>query len=189
MTEIDKIKEYLEENLSKKRYTHTLGVADEAVKLAKVYSADEDKARIAGLLHDCAKEIKADEAREMLCGKYGIVLDSVTVNTPKLLHAPLGACIMQSEFGICDPQILDAVKYHTTAKANMGILTKIIYIADYIEPNRDFDGVEELRELAYKDIDKAVLTGLNFTLGELLEDGHMLHPDTVHARNYLLLQN
>lgn len=189
MTDIEEIKNYLKNKLSEKRYKHSLGVADEAVKLAAHYYADKDKAYLAGLVHDAAKETKNAEAKSLLKDRYGLTLDPITENTHKLLHGPLGACIAQSEFGINDPEILDAVKYHTTAKANMGLLTKIIYIADYIEPNRDFDGVEELRALAYEDIDKAILLGIDFTIGELLERGSMFHPDTVHARNYILLQN
>lgn len=188
MIEIDKIKKNLEESLSQKRYTHSIGVADEAVKLAKHYSADADKAYIAGIVHDCAKEIEPATAKTMLTEKYGITVDPIAVYMHKLLHAPLGACIAQSEFGIYDSEILDAVKYHTTAKANMNILTKILYIADYIEPNRDFDGVEELRKLAYENIDKAILLGINFTIEELLKKERMFHPDTVHARNWLLMQ-
>lgn len=189
MTDENSIKKYLTDNLSEKRYTHSLGVAEEAVKLAERYGADKDKAYIAGLVHDTAKEISADDARKMLKESFGLKPDSVTYNVPKLLHAPLGACMAQTEFEIFDPEILDAIKYHTTAKADMPILTKIIYMADYIEPNRDFDGVDELRKIAYEDIDKAVLIGLDYTIEELLSAGKMFHPDTVHARNYLLLKN
>ena len=188
MIDKEKISKYLKENLSEKRYRHSLGVADEAVKLAERYHSDKEKAYISGLVHDCAKEIPADEARELLTEKYGIMLDSVTKNTPKLLHGPLGACMAQNDFGICDAEILDAIKFHTTAKADMSILTKILYIADYIEPNRDFKGVDELIELAYKNIDEAIVTGLDYTVQELVTDGFMLHPDTVHARNFLILQ-
>lgn len=187
MMEENKIMNYLRLKLSDKRYTHSLGVADEAKKLAERYNADVNKAYIAGLVHDVAKEVKTDEARELIQDKFGIYLDSVTYNVPKLLHAHLGACFAQTEFGIYDAEILDAIKYHTTAKADMSILTKIIYIADYIEPNRSFDGVDELRELAYKDIDAAILMGLDFTIEELLQEKKMFHPDTVHARNYLIL--
>lgn len=188
MIEIDAIKENLKTVLSEKRYTHSLGVADEAASLAERWGEDKDAAYIAGLVHDCAKEIENEKAKSLINDKYGLKLDPVTIHTHKLLHGPLGACIAQSEFKIYDPEILDAIKYHTTAKANMGLLTKILYIADYVEPNRDFEGVDELRRLAYENIDEAILTGLDFTLGELLEGGRMLHPDTVHARNWLLLK-
>ena len=188
MLEIEKIKDYLKEVLSEKRYTHSLGVAEEAVKLAKHYYVDYDKAYIAGLVHDCPKEIDNTTAKKMLSEKYNITIDPITLNTHKLLHGPLGACIAQDEFAVYDAEILDAIKYHTTAKSNMSMLTQIIYIADYIEPNRDFEGVDELREMAYSDIEKAIMTGLDYTLEELIERGSMFHPDTVHARNWFLLK-
>lgn len=188
MMEESKIKKYLENALSEKRFKHSLGVAEEAERLADKYGADKKKAYLAGLVHDVAKEIDMDSARNMLKDRFGIRVDPVTYNVPKLLHAPLGACLAQTEFGIFDAEILDAVKYHTTAKADMSLLTKIIYMADYIEPNRDFDGVEELRKQAYQDLDEAIITGLDYTISELLSDGKMFHPDTVHARNYLILQ-
>lgn len=188
MMEESKIKKYLENALSEKRFKHSIGVAEEAERLADKYGADKKKAYLAGLVHDVAKEIDTDSARNMLKDRFGIRVDPVTYNVPKLLHAPLGACLAQTEFGIFDAEILDAVKYHTTAKADMSLLTKIIYMADYIEPNRDFEGVEELRKQAYQDLDEAIITGLDYTISELLSDGKMFHPDTVHARNYLILQ-
>ncbi|MBD9010511.1 MAG: HD domain-containing protein [Clostridiales bacterium] len=188
MMEESKIKKYLENALSEKRFKHSLGVAEEAERLADKYGTDKKKAYLAGLVHDVAKEIDTDSARNMLKDRFGIRVDPVTYNVPKLLHAPLGACLAQTEFGIFDAEILDAVKYHTTAKADMSLLTKIIYMADYIEPNRDFEGVEELRKQAYQDLDEAIITGLDYTISELLSDGKMFHPDTVHARNYLILQ-
>ena len=185
--DIEKVQEYLKERLSEKRYKHSLGVAEEAVKLSEKYGADKEKAYFCGLIHDCAKEIENSEAKRLLTEKYGVCVDEVTFNTHKLLHGPLGACIAQYEFGVYDMQILDAIKYHTTAKADMPVLTKILYIADYIEPNRTFDGVDELRRLAYEDMDKAIYTGLDWTIEELMEKRSLIHPDTVRARNFLLL--
>lgn len=187
MMEIDSIKEYLEKQLSEKRYRHSLGVADEAVKLAEKYEADKFKAYVAGLTHDVAKEIENSEAKKLL-KEYGVSIDLVSENTHKLLHGPLGACMAQDKFSIDDIEILDAIKYHTTGKANMSLLTKIIYIADYIEPNRDFEDVDKLRKLAYEDLDAAILLGINWTFEELMERYSMFHFDTVHARNYLIMQ-
>lgn len=186
MISIEKINLYLEENLSPKRYRHSLGVAEESTRLAKRYGADENKAYIAGLVHDCAKEIKEEKAKSLLKDTYGIEVDPVTEQAFKLLHGPLGACMAKDIFEISDEEIFDAIRYHTTAKADMSLLTKIIYIADYIEPNRDFDGVDMLRRLAYEDINKAIIVGLDYTLTELIEAGRLLHLDTVEARNFLL---
>lgn len=188
MIDIDKIKKYLKEALSEKRYIHSLGVAEEAVSLARHYGADEDKAYIAGLCHDVAKEIPNDVAKYMLKEKYKANLSEIEEVTHKLLHGPLGAYMTQSEFEITDPEIIDAIKYHTTAKADMSMLCKIIYMADYTEKNRTYDGVDELRELSYKDIDDAIIFGIDFTIGELIEKGAAFHPDTIEARNYILIK-
>ncbi len=189
MIKIDSIKLYLERELSQKRYNHSIGVADEAVRLAKRYSVDTDKAYIAGLVHDCAKEVHNSEALKLLSDKYDVLIDDVAMHTHKILHGPLGACIARDLFEIDDAEILDAIEFHTTGKADMSMLTKIIYIADYIEPNRNFEGVDELRHLSYKDINQAIVKGIDFTISELVEKGMLLHPDTIHARNYLIMQN
>ena len=187
MMDLEKIKIHLKRILSQKRFEHSLGVADEAVRLAKHYGADPQQAYVAGLVHDCAKEIPADKASGMLSERYGVTADQMSLHMPRLLHGVLGACMAQSEYGIYDPVVLDAVRYHTTGKADMGLLAKIIYIADYIEPTRDFEGVEELRELAYKNLDLAIIQGIDFTIRDLIERKMPLHPDTIHARNFLLL--
>lgn len=188
MTGIEEIKAELRKILSEKRYVHSLGVADEAKKLAAKYGVDENRAYIAGLVHDCAKEVPPQDMEGILKRKYGVSVDIMSKLTPKILHGVLGACEAQSKFGIYDPEILDAVKYHTTGKGNMSMLAKIIYIADYIEPNRDFDGVRELRSLAYRDIDEAIIKGIDDTIKDLIKRGLLLHPDTIHARNDLIIK-
>lgn len=186
--DIEEIKAELKRTLSEKRYIHSLGVADESKKLAKKYGANPEQAYLAGLVHDCAKEVPPQNMEDLLKNKYRIAIDAFSRMTPKILHGPLGACEAQSRFGIYDPEILDAIKYHTTGKGGMSLLSKIIYIADYIEPNRDFDGVEELRSLAYKDIDEAIIKGIDDTIADLTSRGLLLHPDTIHARNSLIMK-
>lgn len=181
------ITDELQERLSSKRYQHSLGVAEEAVRLAKHYGADEEKAYLAGLVHDCAKEIPGEKTVTLLREKYGVTPDAIALRTPKILHGALGACIAQSEFHIDDPEILDAIRYHTTGKANMSLLSKIIYIADYIEPGRNYPDVDKLRKMTYEDIDRAMLFGIDFTIGKLIETGIVIHPDTLHCRNDLLI--
>ena len=188
MMETTKIKNYLQGMLSPKRYQHPLGVSEEAVRLARHYGADEEKAYLAGLVHDCGKEVEPKEAAGILKERYGITADAMSLQMPRLLHGPLGACMAQSEFDIYDPEVLDAIRYHTTGKANMSLLSKIIYIADYIEPGRDFEGVDELRELTYRDMDAAIIQGIDFTICDLIEQGKTIHPDTVHCRNDLLVR-
>ena len=185
---IDEIKTELRKILSKHRYVHSLGVAGEAEKLARRYGADTAKAYLAGLVHDCAKEYDPTEMEKILKTEYGVSVDSMSKIMPKILHGPLGACDAQRKFGIYDPDILDAVKYHTTGKGGMRILTKIIYIADYIEPNRDFDGVDKLRAMAYDNIDEAIIYGIDETIKDLIRRGLVIHPDTMSARNDLIMK-
>lgn len=186
MLSIDEIKLYLERNLSEKRYVHSLGVAAEAQRLAEKYDVEPSRAYLAGLVHDCAKEVPPEKMADILKNEYHIYVDAFSCMMPKILHGPLGAAVSQRVFGIYDPEILEAVRYHTTGKSGMTMLTKIIYIADYIEPNRKFSGVNELRYLAYKDIDEAIIKGIDDTIKDLTDRGLMLHPDTIHARNSLI---
>lgn len=186
MIEIKKINEYLKEKISEKRYVHSLGVAKEAVQLAKQYNADADKAYVAGLVHDCAKEVNPEDAVNLLKKKYHIIPDSDLIAVPRLLHGLLGSCIAADEFQIDDEDILDAIRYHTTGKADMGLLTKIIYIADYIEPGRTYPDVDKLREITYNDIDEGILFSLDYTICDLVKKGIPIHPDTVFCRNFII---
>ncbi len=188
MVELEKINEILAGALSERRYHHSLGVAETAVKLAKHYGANEEKAFLAGLVHDCAKEIPAEEAICLLQETYRITPDAMSLQMPRLLHGVLGSCIAQSRFGIYDPEVLDAIRYHTTGKAKMSLLSKIIYIADYIEPNRAYRDVDDLRELTFQNLEKAMLFAVDFTIRDLVDKGRTIHPDTLHLRNDLLLQ-
>lgn len=172
--------------LTPRRFTHSIGVRDTAIRLAKVYNYDVEKAKIAGLLHDCAKDIKKQQILQ-LCSKFDIVLDNIFREAIQLVHGPLGAHIAKDEFKITDQDILEAIKFHTVGKAGMSKLTKIIYLADYIEPNRQFPGVEYLREIAYKDLNKAVILAIDNTIKYILKRGQLIHPNTVDARNYILL--
>lgn len=188
MLNISEIKSYLMKNLSEKRYRHSLGVADEAEKLASTYGVDTDKAYLAGLVHDCAKEISPKEMLVLFEDKYGDSADEIMKGMPNLLHGPLGAHLSKDVFGIEDAEIFDAIYYHTTGKADMPMLTKIVYIADYIEPNRSYEGVEDLNALAYKDIDDAIIFGIDFTIESLIKRGQPIHLNTISARNSLIKQ-
>lgn len=183
----DTIHDYIKSNLSKKRYMHTLGVAEEAERLAKRYGADTKKAYFAGLAHDLAKEIPEIELKLKLktLGKEEL-LDYYSY---PLLHGPAAAAILEKEFSVEDKEILDAVHYHTTGKEDMGILTKIIYLADFIEPNRNFTGVKEAREAAEESLDKGIIVASGMVIIHTVRRGKEIHPDTVLARNYLLKEN
>lgn len=172
--------------IGEKRASHSIGVMETAVKLAKVHNCDIEKARIAGLLHDCAKY--SDTSYLLKSAKdFDIILDNIMLINTQLIHGPLGAKVAKFEFGITDDEILDAIRYHTTGRENMTILDKIIYIADYIEPNRDFPGVEEVRELAFKNLNKSLQIAMDNTIIFLLNQGKLVHLDTIKARNQLVL--
>lgn len=166
-----------------KRVAHVLGVEQESISLAKRWGADETLARRSAILHDCTKYFTLEEHLR-LCEMYDVALDEIERNTEKLLHAKSGACIAKAVFGESDA-VCRAIYCHTTAKENMTVLDKILYLADYIEPNRDFDGVQQLRTLAYEDIDKALLLGIETSIQEMSQRNRLVHPDTLHARTWL----
>ena len=170
--------------LKPKRMPHVLGTEATAVRLARQYGADERQARVAALLHDCTKKLEMDQ-QLALCRQYGIQLDELERRALKLLHSKTGAAVARSVFGVEDA-VYEAIYWHTTGKADMTLLEKVIYMADYIEPNRDFDGVEELRRLTFEDLDRGLLLGLTETVREMEEKGLPVHKNTMEARNFLL---
>lgn len=166
----------LQKALSQRRFIHTRGVAEESVRLARVHGADEKKAYIAGLLHDCAKDIPNKEKIE-LCKKYGVEIDKVLAEQPDLLHQFLGAELAKNLYGIADKEILDAIRYHTTGRPDMGVLEKIVYLADFFEPSRRYyEGRDEIKALAYKDLDKAAAFSLKHTIDFNENKKRLIHP-------------
>lgn len=169
--------------LKHKRIPHVLGTEHEAIRLAERYGADVEKARRAALLHDCTKKLEMEEQLE-LCKKYGIELDELEQKALKLLHSKTGAAIARDVFGV-DDEIYSAIYYHTTGRANMTLLEKIIYLADYIEPSRDFPGVDTLRKVCYEDLNKGLLLGLEMSIEEMQRMGNPVHHATIEARDAL----
>jgi predicted HD superfamily hydrolase involved in NAD metabolism len=176
---------YLKDALSNQRYEHSLRVRDTSVELAKHYGADPNKASLAGLVHDCAKNMKDEEIINII-EKYGHNIEGIYKRTPNLMHGLAGALIGRHIMGIEDEDVFNAVCYHTTGRKNMTILEKIIYIADYIEPMRNFPGVEELRKATYINIDEALLLSFDNTIKYVIDRGQLLHLDTIEARNSIL---
>ena len=166
-----------------KRVPHIRGTEEEAMRLAKHWGADVTVAQRAAILHDCTKYLELEPHLE-LCRKYGVELDELEQRAVKLLHSKTGACIAKYIFGEPD-EVYDAIFWHTTGKANMTLMEKILYMADYIEPNRDFEGVEEMRHLAYTDLDKAMLTGIEMTIEDMKERGNPIHHNTQEAQAWL----
>ena len=169
--------------LKHRRIPHVLGTEQEAIRLAERYGADVEKARVAALLHDCTKKLDMP-AQLALCGQYGIALDELEQKALKLLHSKTGTAIARDVFAV-DDEIYSAIWYHTTGHADMTKLEKIIYLADYIEPSRDFPGVDTLRKVCYEDLDKGLLLGLEMTIEEMTAMGNPVHRATVEARDWL----
>jgi predicted HD superfamily hydrolase involved in NAD metabolism len=171
--------------LSSRRYNHSLQVAQVAREMAGHYGADPDKAYITGLLHDYAKGMPAPELLKIAVA-HNLLEDEVDSLVPDLLHAPVGAFLLRSELAIDDEEVLQAVKRHTLGALRMSDLDKIIYLADMIEPGRDFPGLERLKCLAWRDLDEGMLFGLESTIKYCLDEHRILHPLTVRVRNYFL---
>ena len=169
--------------LKPSRVAHVLGCRDTAVRLAEKWGADVEDAARAALLHDVTKALDGP-LQLTLCEAYGIILDNFSHENPKTLHALTGSLVAERIFGE-NPAVVAAIRSHTTGKADMNMLEKIIYVADYMEPNRDFDGVEKLRQLAYSDIDKALILGLEMTISMLLEQGKEIAPASQAALAFL----
>ena len=169
--------------LRRKRAAHVLGTEETAARLALRWGADEEEARRAALLHDCTK--KWDREQHLaFCRQYGIELDSEERREEKLLHAVTGAAVARHVFGV-SPQVESAIRWHTTGKPHMSTLEKILYLADYIEPTRDFCDLRPLRKLAFADLDRAVLLGLTMAVEDLRERGVAVHSNSVFARDEL----
>lgn len=169
--------------LKHKRIPHVLGTEQEAIRLAERYGADVEKARVAALLHDCTKKLDM-ESQLALCDHYGIQLDELEQVSLKLLHSKTGAALAQDVFGV-DEEIYSAIWWHTTGHADMTLLEKIIYLADYIEPSRDFPGVDKLRQVCYKDLNEGLCLGLEMTIQEMTDMGNPVHRATLEARDAL----
>ena len=175
-----KIKKYLKKHLTKERYHHTVGVAYTAMSMAMKYNPQPDnnefmiKAEIAGLLHDCAKCMDNDK-KIRICNKNQISYSKIEAENPYLLHGKVGAYIARKEFDILDEDILNAITWHTTGRPDMSLLEKIIFVADYIEPSRrPIPELNLIRQLAFTDIDQAVIKILDNTLKYLNEKGNTI---------------
>ena len=173
------LREQLYAYLSPKRIPHVQGCEWEAVRLAKRWGESEEDAAEAGILHDITKKLVLSE-QLILSEKYGIINDTYETANVKLLHAKTGAALARDLFNISD-RVYSAIRWHTTGKPDMTLLEKIIYMADYIEPNRDFPGVDKLRKLAYEDLDAAMVLGLKMSLEDIRSYGAEPYEVTVSA--------
>ena len=181
----EKALEIVKEHLTEHRYIHTCGVMETSIELAKRYGADEKKAELAAIFHDYAK-FRDKEEMQTIIVEEKLSQDLLLYNS-ELWHAPVGALLVEREVGIQDEDILNAIRYHTSGKEEMTILDKVIYLADYIEPNRQFPGVEEVRELAKESLDQGLLKALQNTMTFLMKKNQAIYPDTFRFYNGLIL--
>lgn len=182
---LEEIRKKVEEKLSKKRFKHTLSTEKAAAKLAQRYGVDEEKARIAALLHDYCKEDKLHVLQEVCRENYGNMLEDY-MDMNEVLHGFAAAAVVKKEFGIEDEEILEGIKYHTVGRRGLSLFAKIIYIADAIEEDRDYPGVDKIRELVKENLDAGILYELNRKLKYLIEKDGIIHLNTLDMRNWLL---
>lgn len=179
-------KEIIRPRLSDTRYNHCLNVADAAIMLAKIHGEDIDKAYIAGILHDVTKEISKDEHFEIM-DAHGIALTDTEKQSPKVWHQKTGALFAKYDLDVQDEDILNAIAYHTTGRANMTKLEKIVYIADLISAERTYKDVDYFRKIAKLDLDKTMRECLRFSLISLSNNRRLIDNNTLFAYNYFIL--
>lgn len=184
----EEFKTLIKGKLKESRYIHSLNVADSAKILAAKYGCDEEKAYTSGLLHDVMKNADDEEQLEVI-GKAGWELTDCEKANKKLWHAVAGAAFMKTELGIEDEDMIEAVRYHTTARKEMSVLEKVIYVADFISADRDYPEVEDVRAAANESLEKAMMLGLEFCIQEIAKRRQILHPDSVDAYNEIILKN
>ena len=187
-TDYEALKAILQKRLNEKRYYHSLCVADEAKRLAEKYGGDSEKSYLAGLLHDITKNAP-DEEHLQIFKEFGIILSDVEQNAKKLWHAMSGALYVKNILEINDPEIIDAIRYHTTAKADMSLPAKILYLADFTSKDRDYEDVDVIREYVDESLEKAFVYALEYSITDLVNQGRAIHPDTVQAYNQAVLKN
>ena len=183
----EKIITLIRSKLNTDRFNHSLNVADSAKELALRYGADADKAYTAGLLHDVMKNASPEEQLGVL-SEAGIELMPVERENKKLWHAIAGAAYVKFVMGIDDRDIIRAVRYHTTGRAGMSLLERVVYLADYISADRNYNGVEDMRRLCQADSDEAILYALTFGIPELVSKGRVIHPDSIDLYNEVIIK-
>lgn len=175
----------VKEQITERRYIHTLGVVESAVELAERYGADVKKAELAAIFHDYAKFRPKEEMEQIIIAEK---MDPALLDyNMELWHAPVGAYLVKKEAGIQDAEILDAIAYHTSGRVGMSLLDKVVYLADYIEPGRSFPGVDEVRQTAKRNLDHAVIQALRNTVVFLMKRNQAIYPDTFKTYNDLIM--
>lgn len=174
----------VKEQLTEHRYKHTLGVMETAINLAQRYHVDEKKAELAAIFHDYAKFRPKEEMKQIII-EQGMAKNLLDFNS-ELWHAPVGAFLVETEVGITDVEVLDAIRFHTSGRAGMTPLEKVIYLADYIEPGRHFPGVDEVREMAETHLETALIQAMKNSIQFLMRKNQPVYPDTIYTYNDLV---
>ena len=186
---IEEMRALLQQSLKPKRYEHSVRVYETALKMAAHYHADEKKVAVAALIHDCGRRIPKEQSAAK-AKELGIPVDPVEEAQPILLHAKLGVYYAVHEYGVSpeDKDVLDAIRYHSTGTADMTDIARIVFLADLIEPGRDFEGVETIREASFQDLDRGMFLAYENTIRYLLDDGLLIHPDAIAGYNRLAVR-
>lgn len=179
-------KEIIKDRMGKKRYIHSLNVSKAAEHLAKKYGADVKKAKIAGILHDITKETPYDQQLQIIKSN-GIMLNSVQEFSPKTWHAISGCVYVEKNLGITDKDILNAIRYHTSGRANMSLIEKVIFVADFVGDERDYNGVEIMRTKAERSLEEAMLYGISFSIQDLTSRQCAIDDNTLALYNELII--
>ena len=186
--DINYLKSLIKPRMGEYRYVHSVNVSKKAVELAKIYSCDEEKAMIAGMLHDITKETPVEEQLKIIT-EGGIILDDVEKSSSKLWHPISGSVYIRDIVGITDSDIISAVRFHTTGRAGMSLLEKIIFVADFTGDERNYNGVEIMREKSLRSLEEAMLYGLQFTINDLSKRMMTIHPNALACYNELILKD
>lgn len=185
MIVVEKYENVAHKMLSEKRFVHSKNVSETAVKLAERYGADTEKARIAGILHDIMKDTKPDDQLKMM-RNFGMIISEFEKSTDKLWHSISGAVYAENVLGIKDKDIINAIKYHTTARAGMSLLERVVFVSDFISAERNYKGVEKIRRFANESLEKAMIEGISFNINDLIFREMPVHPNTFSAYNELV---
>lgn len=183
--DISAIQNRIKDRLSKRRYEHSLGVAKAAQRLAPNEGVSPQKAYLTGLLHDYAKPLKKSELIELVEDSEWEI-DKTELRIPNILHAPAGAILVKRDFMIEDKDILEAIRFHTIGSPNMGLLARLIFAADFIDPNRNFPGAKRLRNLVTNDLDSSIYALCDSSIRYNIDHNRIIHPNTLLLRNAYL---
>lgn len=186
--DINYLKSLIKPRMGEYRYIHSVNVSKKAVELAKIYGGDTEKAMIAGMLHDITKETPVEEQLKIIT-EGGIILDDVEKSSSKLWHPISGSVYIRDTVGITDSDIINAVRFHTTGRAGMSLLEKIIFVADFTGDERNYNGVEIMREKSLRSLEEAMLYGLQFTINDLSKRMMTIHPNALACYNELILKD